>query len=310
MLFILLSILIYILIPLLCIFRLVKNRYNNFWLWLTESSLYFTYMLYLFFVAPWAMTYGKRSLFVLTVLFLSAYIYAIIRLRRPLDFRISTKKSYLKLGLNLFVLLTFSFQFYYVYQGWQKPSECVTLDFPFKKGSFEIIHGGSHQILNHHYPIKAQRYALDIVKINDWGLRGRSYFPKKLKDFNIFETEIHSPCDGTIIEAIDNIQDQTPGTMDPENLAGNFIALYNEHNNIIIVLAHLRKNSLQVRKGDRVSAGQYIAKVGNTGNTSEPHLHMHAVKNSTQKKDLFTKAKGIPILFKNRFLVRNMSIHL
>ncbi|MGE7916039.1 M23 family metallopeptidase [Lysinibacillus xylanilyticus] len=50
-----------------------------------------------------------------------------------------------------------------------------------------------------------------------------------------------------------------------------------------------------VEKGEKVTTGQILGKVGNSGNTSEPHLHIHAEKNG----------KGVPITFNDRFLVRN-----
>ena len=61
--------------------------------------------------------------------------------------------------------------------------------------------------------------------------------------------------------------------------------------------------SLEIKAGDRVFAGQRIAKVGNSGNTTEPHLHIHAVRKNTGDH-LFT-GKGVPITFDGHFFVRN-----
>lgn len=53
--------------------------------------------------------------------------------------------------------------------------------------------------------------------------------------------------------------------------------------------------SIQVKKGEKVDTNRIIGRVGNSGNTSEPHLHIHAER----------KGKGVPILFNGRFLIRN-----
>lgn len=57
----------------------------------------------------------------------------------------------------------------------------------------------------------------------------------------------------------------------------------------------MKKGSIVVAEGEEVKTGQLLGKVGNSGNTSEPHLHIHAEKDG----------KGIPITFNDRFLVRN-----
>ncbi|HWS38322.1 MAG TPA: M23 family metallopeptidase, partial [Actinoplanes sp.] len=56
------------------------------------------------------------------------------------------------------------------------------------------------------------------------------------------------------------------------------------------VYAHLRQSSLTVAEGDRVTEGQQLAEVGNTGNTSEPHLHVQLVDSPHP-----TATAGIPM---------------
>jgi murein DD-endopeptidase MepM/ murein hydrolase activator NlpD len=57
-----------------------------------------------------------------------------------------------------------------------------------------------------------------------------------------------------------------------------------------------------VKKGDPVNKGQPLCRVGNSGNTSEPHLHIHVIKTGG---DLLYEGEGVPMKFHNRFLVRN-----
>ena len=59
------------------------------------------------------------------------------------------------------------------------------------------------------------------------------------------------------------------------------------------VVAHLRRRSVKVRRGERVSAGQVIAECGNTGNTTEPHVH---VQLSDASHPAF--AAGVPMAFR------------
>jgi hypothetical protein len=70
-----------------------------------------------------------------------------------------------------------------------------------------------------------------------------------------------------------------------------------------LLLAHLQNGSVAVKIGHRISAGQLIGKVGNSGNTSEPHLHIHAQKQVT--KGSGSTWAPVPIRFGSRWLVRN-----
>ena len=62
--------------------------------------------------------------------------------------------------------------------------------------------------------------------------------------------------------------------------------------------AHLQKGSLKVRPGDRVRRGEVIARLGNSGNTSAPHLHFHIVDNAS-----VLGSDGLPYVI-DRFDVR------
>jgi len=79
------------------------------------------------------------------------------------------------------------------------------------------------------------------------------------------------------VKVIDGLGDSIPPKRDEVNLAGNHIVMSVE-SNIYILLAHLLKCSILVNEGEKVSQGQMIGRVGNSGNTTEPHLHMHCVK--------------------------------
>ncbi len=92
--------------------------------------------------------------------------------------------------------------------------------------------------------------------------------------------------------------------MDPSHPAGNYLAIKKNGSEVIVILAHLMKDTLVVKKGETTQQGQPIAKVRNSGNTTEPHLHIHATFQEEGEDLLFT-GSDVPITFKKRFLVRN-----
>lgn len=93
--------------------------------------------------------------------------------------------------------------------------------------------------------------------------------------------------------AVDALPDLVPPKTDTQHTAGNHVVI--EHQAVKILLAHMHNGSVLANVGDRLLQGQPLGKVGNSGNTSEPHLHIHAERGGL----------GIPILFEEKFLVCN-----
>lgn len=176
----------------------------------------------------------------------------------------------------------------------------VPLTFPLHDGTYYIAQGGNSAIVNHHNPVAAQRYALDVVKLNRLGSRASGIYPTDLERYVIFRAPVHSPCDGTVVFAVDGLPNQTPPAADRENPPGNYVVIV--CTGVSVLLAHLHTGSVTVEAGDTVSTGQQLGRVGNSGNTSEPHLHMHAFR-STSGEPL--RGDGVPILFDGRFAIRN-----
>lgn len=61
-----------------------------------------------------------------------------------------------------------------------------------------------------------------------------------------------------------------------------------------MLLAHLRRGSVQVSVGDSVTAGQQLTECGNSGNSTEPHVHVQ-VSDSTDRN----QANGVPLAFRH-----------
>jgi hypothetical protein len=180
----------------------------------------------------------------------------------------------------------------------------ITLQFPLKGGVFYTAQGGAFPLTNYHGAVvKAQRYACDFFQLNRWGTRALGIFPSRLDRYAIFGATVCSPGKGVILLSVDGLADLPPGQMDLDNVAGNHVVIRLDGLDVNLLLAHLQNGSVSVKVGDRVSAGQLIGKVGNSGGTSEPHLHIHAQRQVTAGSG--STWAPVPIRFGSRWLVRN-----
>jgi len=179
--------------------------------------------------------------------------------------------------------------------GFLPSREAVPLGFPLQDGWFMVGQGGNSTLINYHNSHPTQQYALDISALNRFGFRADGILPSDLNRYEIFEKPVVAPCDGTVHATRDGLADLTPPQRDPENVMGNHVVI--TCGDVDVAIAHLRNGSLAMEAGDPVSSGQVVGAVGNSGNTTEPHIHIHAVHRDT--------GAAIPILFDERFLVRN-----
>jgi len=179
----------------------------------------------------------------------------------------------------------------------------IELSFPLAGGTYFVAHGGNLRLLNHHRVSKSQAYALDIVQLNWLGMRAAGIYPQRLAKYRIFGDVLYSPCEGTVTAVANDLPDLLPGEMDKKHVAGNHIVIQLHEAEIYIGLAHLMQSSVNVKPGERVSVGQALARVGNSGNTSEPHLHIHAKRGGDPKSML--DGAGVPMRFGGRWLTRN-----
>ncbi|MFD8725838.1 M23 family metallopeptidase [Streptomyces sp. NPDC059629] len=152
------------------------------------------------------------------------------------------------------------------------------LVFPLRGGSWYVVQGGGRS-MNHHVVVPEQRGALDVIQIGPLGGRTRRRarsegVQAKNESYLVYGQPVHAPCDGTVVSAVDRLTDQEPGTIRLQPTYGNHVWI--DTGAEIVKLAHLRPGSVTVAKGDTVRAGQVLGEVGNSGNSSEPHLHLHA----------------------------------
>jgi hypothetical protein len=186
----------------------------------------------------------------------------------------------------------------------------VELTFPLHGGHFVVGSGGSNRLLNLHLrtlheprlePWRGQSYAVDILELNHFGIRAQGLAPDDPRHYVIFGREVLAPCPGRVIESRDGLPDTPNEDRDGRTLAGNFVML--DCGGYHVLLAHLKQGSVQTKPGESVATGQALGEVGNSGNSSEPHLHIHAQRPGSALGAL--DGEPLPIRFGGRYLVRN-----
>ncbi|HET9069257.1 MAG TPA: M23 family metallopeptidase [Amaricoccus sp.] len=168
---------------------------------------------------------------------------------------------------------------------------------PLAGGRFHVVQGGANRLVNHHSGHPAQAYAVDIVGIGPGGFRARGLLPEELGRYAIYGAAVVSPCVGRVVAVQDGLPDLVPPEQDPANPAGNHAVLACD--DIEVELAHLSPGSLAVAPGDELAAGDPIGRVGNSGNTTEPHLHLHATD--------ATSGRAVPVTIEGMSPVRGRS---
>jgi hypothetical protein len=180
----------------------------------------------------------------------------------------------------------------------------VNLTFPFKRGKFYIHDGGRNASTNYHNNndlwLLANRYALDIEKLNEYGQTWKNSIlrPTEITLYNIFGDTIYSPCDGTILEAIDSFPDNPVGKQG--NVEHTNLLVIEKDSSTHVVLFHIRQHSLLAKVQSIVREGTPLALVGNSGRSTVPHLHIGAYN---PRKELHESS--MLILFKGENLIRN-----
>jgi hypothetical protein len=147
----------------------------------------------------------------------------------------------------------------------------------------------------------SQRFAIDWIKLND---QGEIYSGDKTKNESYvgYGSEVYAVADGTVTSTLDTVDAGTPGILPADDpVLGPKITIENvDGNNVILDLggdvwamyAHLQKGSLLVEPGERVTKGQKIAELGNTGNSNAPHLHFQLMNGPS-----ILQADALPYVF-------------
>ncbi len=170
------------------------------------------------------------------------------------------------------------------------------------RGNHVVLNGGASPFTNAHFRVPPQDHAIDVLGLNALGARASLFgSARDLESYAIYGQPVFSPCAGTTLAVVDDLPDQVPPATDTENLAGNHVLI--ECDGVEVLLAHLRPGSVSAAVGQVVAVGDAIGEVGNSGNTSEPHLHLHAERGG--EPGVILDGVAVPITIEGRFLVRN-----
>ena len=165
------------------------------------------------------------------------------------------------------------------------PLVSTPLLLPFAEGTWLVVQGGGTKSVNHHVVVPQQRAALDLVRMRSDGTRARGVFPPEPGDYAAYGTVVVAPCDGVVLRAVDGLPDQAPLVPNPTRPPGNSVRIDTGREQVL--LAHLVPGSVPVEAGQRVARGDVIGRVGNSGNTTEPHLHIHAERDGVGVRLVF-----------------------
>lgn len=147
---------------------------------------------------------------------------------------------------------------------------------PFK-GEWTVFWGGDTRELNYHVDYATQRAAFDIVMTNEENMSYQTN-GKTNEDYYAFGQEIIAPVAGEVVQVIDGIKDNVPGVMNSLYVPGNTVIIKTA-NEEYLFFAHFKQQSIVVKQGQQVKQGELLGLCGNSGNSSEPHLHFQ-VQNS------------------------------
>ena len=121
--------------------------------------------------------------------------------------------------------------------------------------------------------------------------------PSDNKNYRAYGTEIHAVADGVVTQVGDGIPQNTPGAkslavpITLETIGGNHVIM-EIGNGLFAFYAHMQPGSLRVKVGDKVTRGQVLGLLGNTGNSSEPHLHFQICNANSE-----LGSEGLPYAF-------------
>ena len=141
----------------------------------------------------------------------------------------------------------------------------------------------------------AQRYAIDWVQLYPDG-KTHHGDAKDNRSYSAYGAEIHAVADGVVTQTKDSIQQNVPSEkpavpMTLETIGGNHV-IVDIGNGLFAFYAHMQPGSLRVKSGDHVRRGETLGLVGNSGNSSEPHLHFHLCDANSE-----LACEGLPYAF-------------
>lgn len=217
-----------------------------------------------------------------------------------------------RVGVLLGSMITFSCAIKPAPSNYLEYQTKIDLIFPLTGESLIGTGGRTKEQNPDHIYAKDQRFAIDIValapgasppelkKLVDRALSGKLKLYqgddyKKNQNHYCFGRQVIAPGDGVVVDVRDGVFDNIPGKKNTKYIPGNYIII--DHlNGEFSMLAHFKKGSILVRKGEKVRAGIPIGECGNSGHSNLPHLHYHL-----QTTGRWHDGEGLPAQFRNYY---------
>ncbi len=165
---------------------------------------------------------------------------------------------------------------------------------PFK-GKWTVAGGGIKKEHSHSWNVLNQRYGYDFFIADSEG-KTHENDGDELEDYFCYGRDVIAPADGEIIKTKDGIRDfPKPETKSIDHVCrdfrGNFLMIKHSEDEYSFI-AHLIPGSIQISEGEKVKQGQKLGECGNSGHSTEPHIHFHV-----QDHPNFYLGMGLPIMF-------------
>lgn len=162
-------------------------------------------------------------------------------------------------------------------------------------GRWKAANSPTSRVPSHHIHAWAQTYAIDLVFDADEATRPPSaWWPlaRRPEDYPGFGRPVRAPVDGVMVKRIDVMRDHWSRSslpamayfvlegvrelFGPPGVMGNHLVIRGQDGTHVL-LAHLKRRSIRHRRGERVHRGEIVAECGNSGNSTEPHLHLQVM---------------------------------
>ena len=187
----------------------------------------------------------------------------------------------------------------------------VDLEYPFT-GRWLVQNSPANRVPSHGTTLWATSYAIDFVPVDDAGCSAPITLaslarPESPEHFPGFGRPVLSPIEGLVLATHDIEPDHRAYRGLPSlayaltqrrrakagwvALAGNHVFI--ESGGVVVALCHLQQASVKVRPGERVHAGDVLALCGNSGNSTEPHVHIQAIDSPD-----IAHANGVALTFR------------
>jgi hypothetical protein len=290
-----------ILLPLALVVRLWRVGCRSRGEWLLNALSVAAYLALIavvgiWLLVPWYLPYG------FALLALAAAAASRRRCGRSSPVREAASRAGFRTGLDLVLAGFCAGTLAWALSGFGPPAgPSIDLASPLKNGVFYVVNGGYSILINPHMKTleqeslsayRAQSYAVDMVRLDRLGRRAAGWWPADLTRYYVFGEPVYAPCSGVVARTEGRWPDLSPPDQDRQHPAGNYVLL--ECGEAAVLLAHLMQSSVAVMAGQRVLKGERIGRVGNSGLSTEPHLHLHAQQRSNTEEFL----AGAPLPFR------------